>query len=125
MESIKSLTGAYAFMSSEYYVLFEYEGVLYKSAESAYQAARCVDPRMRGMFVNASGKEARVLGLFISEKPNWDFYKQDVMYDITLAKFQQNPKLYQQLYTTGDTPIKVDFIGSILMKVRDCYNALS
>lgn len=91
---------------------------LFICVESAYQAARCCDSGMAGMFVKLSGKEARELGAYVTERKDWDSTKRDVLYELTLEKFKQNECIAKKLLSTGNSEITDEFLGDILMRVR-------
>jgi predicted NAD-dependent protein-ADP-ribosyltransferase YbiA (DUF1768 family) len=72
-----------------------------------------------------SPQEAQSLGQLVSLHDDWEEIKDQVMYEVVKAKFQQNPVLLQQLLTTGDAEIVEPLwagnnkLGSICEKVRE------
>ena len=74
----------------------------------------------------------------VSRRPDWDNVKDQVMFDIVLAKFQQHEDLHAALLATGEGLIAeaspydsywglgndgngANHLGQILMKIRDIY----
>jgi len=100
MDSIKG-----TYLSNFYECRIEYGGLVYRNAESAFQAQKCADISKRHMFVGLSGAQAKSLGKTIDLVPEWDKVKLKYMTKILEAKFIQNPKLYSWLLSTGDEEI--------------------
>jgi len=118
--------------------------LLFKSAESAYQAAKSTDFKERILISNMEAKEAKKYGQSIALRPDWDAVKLGVMRDILFSKFQVNGYLWDKLAATGDavliegnrwhdqfwgdcicprckdTPGE-NHLGRILMELRDTY----
>lgn len=126
----------YAFLSNFYPCKINWEGRTYKSSEAAYQSAKCRNVSNRNLFINLNAAQAKRLGRKIHIDPNWDEYKDEIMYEICLAKFTQNEDLKEQLIKTypsllvegntwGDTYWGKcngqgrNKLGKILMKIRD------
>lgn len=118
METITEFKGEYDFLDNAYVAHIRIGTNFYMCAEAAYQAMRISDPSMRGMFSGMHAKEARVIGMFMPERKDWDDVKWNVLLDITREKFKQNPVLLDKLLKTGDSYINDDFLGKILMVVR-------
>lgn len=116
---IDSFTGEYAYLSNSYMAHIRIGHKTYMCVESAFQALRVCDGGMAGMFDEMTGKEARRIGLNMTERSDWDEIKWDVLYKLTLEKFKQNCSLGTKLLSTGDAIIKDEFLGDILMRVRD------
>lgn len=116
---IDSFTGEYAYLSNSYMAHIRIGHKTYMCVESAFQALRVCDSGMSGMFDSMTGNEARRIGLDMTERADWDDIKWDVLYKLTLEKFKQNQCLENKLLSTGDTVIKDEFLGDILMRVRD------
>lgn len=116
---IDSFTGEYAYLSNSYMAHIRIGHRTYMCVESAFQALRVCDGGMAGMFDGMTGGEARRIGLNMTERSDWDKIKWDVLYKLTLEKFKQNCSLGTKLLSTGDAIIKDEFLGDILMRVRD------
>ena len=134
--AITLFRGPYWFLSnmSEYPVV--YEGLLYRNSESAYQAAKFINPKTKALFLNLDGFEAKKLGKSrnFTMRKDWEEVKYDIMYKIVLAKFKQNVDALRRLIATGEkeiiegnpskyTPTKDDWIGKntlgkIHMRIR-------
>jgi ribA/ribD-fused uncharacterized protein len=134
--TIESFEGQYRFLSNFFYAPMNYEGHTYWSAEAAYQAAKCLNPEDKELFLGKTAQEAKKLGRKIQIRPDWDDVKIDIMKDIVKTKFTQYSYLKEQLIKTkdeeliegnwwGDTFWGVDsngigenHLGQILMELR-------
>lgn len=52
--------------------------------------------------------EAKRLGRQMKMRPDWDEIKFNVMREVVMAKFTQNPDLYQRLLATGNATLFSD-----------------
>jgi ribA/ribD-fused uncharacterized protein len=102
-----NFVGDFAFLANSYVVEggIEYEGVTYPSVESAFQAAKTLDPEERKLFETASTTQARRLGQKVTMRDRWDYYRVNVMQGLVRAKFE-NPELREKLLATGDEPLE-------------------
>lgn len=113
-----------------------YKGILYATAEGAYQAQKSELYYIQLQFANLSGIDAKRKGKTIKIRPDWSRVKYDIMHEIVLEKFSQNMMLRSQLLATGDTILihgndhgdiewgvyngyGKNHLGEILMKVRE------
>ncbi len=132
------------FLSNFYTKLFEFNGVMWPTAEHAYQAMKTLDPEKQEFIrrlPTAGG--AKRAGREIELRPDWDrviegsetLVKDLLMYRIVKAKFR-DPELATMLWQTGarmlvegnywgDSYWGVDYrkgglnkLGRILMRVR-------
>lgn len=118
--------------------------LLFRCAESAFQAAKSTDPKERILISNMEARESKRFGGNIAMRPDWDKIKLGVMRDILFSKFQINGDLWDKLAATGDavliegntwhdqfwgnctcdkckdTPGE-NHLGRILMEIRDTY----
>jgi ribA/ribD-fused uncharacterized protein len=137
MEKITSFKGEYDFLSNFYPCFVAYDGVLYPSAEHAYQAAKTDDPvwreRIRDCF---DARTAKSLGTSkLKLRADWNDFRQVVMNLIVLDKFSRSPFLGEKLLATGDAELiegntwgdhywgvcrgrGQNHLGRILMRVR-------
>lgn len=92
----------FSFLSNFYECSVIYEDIFYKSSEAAFQAAKTLDRKMKGVFSDLSPDHAKYLGRRIDLRPDWEEVKDQVMYEIVKAKFIQNEDLGRQLLETGD-----------------------
>ena len=135
-DRIAKFRGEYGFLSNMYDCPVTYNGVTYKSSESAYQAQRPVKQEDRDKFVFLSGLEAKKLVNELEGRTDWHVVNTGIMEEIVRAKFQQNPSLTKMLLATGDRQLVEgnrwhdtywgvcngrgeNMLGKILMKVRE------
>ena len=137
MSNVMVFRGEFAFMSNMYSVDFEWDGRMYHNSEAAFQSAKSLNPAERDRFSEMKGAVAKREGKKVLLRGDWNDVKVDIMEEIVLAKFSQNPKLAQKLIATGDMELMegnawhdtfwgVDaatgngenHLGKILMKVR-------
>lgn len=80
-----------------------YRGYAYKTAEHAFQAAKAKSP-IDGEYVAlaATPSEAKRRGRNVNLRPDWEFAKDRIMYEIVHEKFFQNGELARQLMATGN-----------------------
>ena len=139
-EHIMRFRNEYDFLSNFYPARIETDGVVYYSAEAAYQAQKCRTPEERLQFVRVSADEAKRLGSRVQMREDWEAVRLPVMEQIVSAKFRQNPYLAEWLLQTGtlllqegntwgDTFWGVDVkngigenhLGKILMHLRETF----
>lgn len=101
--AIKEFKGGNAFLSNFYVSSVIYEGIRFENSEAAFQAAKCPE-RMRE-FCGLSPQAAKRLGRRVEMRPDWETVKYDVMYQVCMAKFTQNPDLLEKLLATGDAEL--------------------
>lgn len=134
MKEITSFRGKYAFLSNFYECDVPFNGTIYRSAESAFQAQKC--PEYAKEFQLLSAKEAKAISRKIKLRSDWDQVRTSIMYQIIYSKFYYNEELRQKLLDTGDrnliegntwgdtywgvcNGIGENYLGRILMLVRD------
>jgi len=102
-QGIFGFFGPYRFLSNFHFVDVELDGVVYRTTEHAYQAAKTIDPEIRERFQRLTApRDARRLGQQIEIRPDWESVKYEVMYDLNLQKFSKGPLLWD-LLMTGDS----------------------
>lgn len=89
MNAITSFRDENYFLSNMFPCTISFEGLTYPSAESAFQAAKCLDPNDRIPFTKLDGYAAKKLGRKVALRADWETVKQDIMYQILKAKFSQ------------------------------------
>lgn len=114
------------FLSNLYAAPVTYNGVEFSSSEAALQAAKC--PERAEEFQHLRPEEARRLGQTVKLRPDWKEIREDVVYEVCKAKFEQNPLLMQWLVDTGDAELvpgdswgditEESCLGKILMRIR-------
>lgn len=85
--------GKYFFLSNFYPCRIEYDGLVYQNAEAAYQAQKELDFEKRKSYQLLNPYDAKRCGRSANLRPDWEDVKDSIMYEIILAKFQQNPDL--------------------------------
>lgn len=93
------------FLDNFYACQVTYQGITYQNSEAAFQAQKTTDPQERLKFANLPPQEAKSLGRLVPLRDDWEEIKDQIMYEVVKAKFQQNPDLLQQLLDTGDAQI--------------------
>lgn len=131
---IKGFFEQYRWLSNFYPCTINYCGYIFKSTESAYQAAKVPYHEM-GQFQSLEPSEAKKLGRIIPLRPDWGKVKDGVMYEILVEKFS-NLELRLLLLETGDRYLEEtnwwgdtywgvckgkgqNKLGKILMKIRE------
>lgn len=135
VKPIDSFRGEFYFLSNFYEAPVTFDGLTYRNNEAAFQAQKTV-PTERKQFCGMSPSEAKYLGRSVSLRTDWEAVKEDLMYQICLAKFTQNKGLGAKLLATGDATLiegnnwrdrewgvvngqGKNKLGLILMRVRD------
>jgi len=143
---IKGFFGEYRYLSNFYTSPVFYEGLLYRSSENAYQAAKLL-PHYRSALQDVSASTSKKLwksfgedSLYDNNSDEWDSRKYEVMSVIVFDKFFRNKFLREKLLSTKqkyleetlwwkDTYWGVDAnlggqnnLGKILMKIRDYWS---
>jgi ribA/ribD-fused uncharacterized protein len=100
---IASLKNTY--LSNFYESVILHDGMLYRNAESAFQASKCTEPKDRLLFQSLLGAEAKALGKKVIMREDWNEVRLSIMWDVLQAKFAQHPDLIAKLIATGDEEI--------------------
>lgn len=105
-KSILAFQDEYRFLSNFWPCDVRIGGLMYPSAEHAYQAQKTTDLHER-MFIaqnlKSPGQAKRYGGgTIIQIRPDWDAVRLAVMHEVVTAKFTQNPDLAKLLVATGD-----------------------
>ena len=144
-DNIKGFFDEYRWLSNFYDSPIYYEGLLYRSTENAYQAAKLL-PHYRVNLQNVSAALSKKIwktfgedSLYDNNSDEWDSRKYDVMSSILFDKFFRNVLLRDKLDQTGDKHLEetnwwsdtfwgVDIkkgglnnLGKILMKIRNYW----
>ena len=136
-KTISEFRVEYSFLSNFYLTPVEYDGIIYPSAEHAYQAAKTLDMEKRQKIANLKKSgDAKHAGKKIEKRADWnDELKLKIMLDILRIKFK-NEVMKTNLLETGryqlvegnwwnDTFWGVykgegkNHLGKLLMQVRD------
>lgn len=100
---IDSFRGKHGFLSNMYvFKGFVYDGALYQSTESFFQAMKTKDKSLRLVMSKLNGGKVKVVGRLLTLREDWtDQLKEEVMlYD--LRKKFSVPYLRKLLQSTGD-----------------------
>lgn len=148
MSTVTQFIKQYRFLSNFWETPVEFEGVIYPSAEHAYQAAKTLEPEYReSILLTPTPGKAKRLGKHVPIRPDWDDVKLEVMETILRDKFgPHNAGLNELLSVTkgqeliegnfwhdnywgvcygtkncdcADNPQGQNNLGLLLMKIRD------
>lgn len=139
---IDAFRGNNRFLSNFWGCRVPFEGVVYPSAEHAYQAAKTLSLASRELIQAApSAANAKTLGRVVRIRPDWEEVKVSVMLDILRSKFLHEPQR-SSLIETGNQQLvegntwhdnfwgacscrscqpatKHNWLGRLLMQVRE------
>ena len=97
---IDRFKGKYFFLSNFFEAPVEYDGIVYRNTEAAYQAQKTNSRAERQQFTTLDASSSKRLGRSVTLRSNWEDVKDKIMYEICYAKFTQNPHLAKQLIDT-------------------------
>lgn len=103
---INTFHGDHRFLSNFYPALVEYDGILYPTAEHAYQAQKVMSRslQMRISCLNTPGQAKRYTRK-LQIRSDWDSVRVSVMKGILFEKFRNNPECRNLLFKTGSTEL--------------------
>lgn len=101
MKKIESFDEEYRFLSNFWPCTFIWKGLVWKSVENAYQCAKSEDLPF-DKFKNLTPSQAKKEGQKLTLRNNWEQMKFQIMYELVLAKFNQNKDLKDKLIDTGN-----------------------
>lgn len=133
---IKEFRGKYYFLSNFYDYPVTYQGITYLNSESAFQAQKILNENIKKSFCNLAPNQAKRKGRRVQLRSDWENAKDNIMYEIVLAKFSQDAKLKRMLLNTNDEYLEEgnwwndtywgvcrgrgeNKLGKILMRVRE------
>lgn len=139
-EAIDRFFGEYRFLSNFAPVRVELDGMVFKSVESAYQAAKCHRRADRAVYVDAGPGKAKRLGRRIEDiRPDWDQVRVATMEGLLRQKFAEEPYRGRLLATDDRVLIEGNTwgdhfwgvcdglgennLGRLLMAIRDDLRA--
>lgn len=93
------------FLSNGFACKFEYAGLSFTNVESALQSAKAKEYRDKKLFTKLGPSQARYRGRLVKVRDNWHEVKEDILYNILYAKFNQNDNLKFLLLDTQDIDI--------------------
>lgn len=135
MKEVRGFIGEYRCLSNFSNHSVTYKGIKFDNSESAFQAQKVSDDNVKMEFSHLAPAQAKAKGKHVNLITNWEKIKDTIMYEIVLAKFQQNEDIKQILLSTGDAYLEEtntwrDYywgvcngrgenkLGKILMRVR-------
>lgn len=135
LAKINSFRDEYFFLSNFYEIPVNYNGLIYRNNEAAFQAQKC-DDETKLQFINLEPSKAKRLGRKVALRPDWENVKIGIMKEIAQAKFEQNPDIADKLIATGNAYLEEgntwsdrtwgtvkgkgkNHLGIILMEVRE------
>lgn len=91
------------FLSNFHPSPLRWDGLEYPCGENAFQAAKSLDPEVRKTFQTMTPGEAKRAGRKLALRPDWETAKNQIMLEITRAKFNHpaNWTLRERLIATG------------------------
>lgn len=98
----------YGFLSNFHKCSIIYHGIRYNHSEGAFQAQKTLDEqKRREISMLDPGRAKSTCGRHgsITLRPDWEEVKDNLMYEIVLAKFTQNKDLKEKLLDTGDAEL--------------------
>lgn len=133
---IDKFVDGYFFLSNFYIAPVKYGDYIYTSNEAAFQAQKVGDNASRVDFCYLYPSQAKSKGRHVTLRSDWETVKDNIMYEIVLAKFTQNENLRKRLIATGNEELiegndwgdqywgvsngsGKNKLGQILMRVRE------
>lgn len=98
---ILEFQGPYRWLSNFWPAVVVHEGLMFGSAEAAFQAAKAHHVVERQHFQALSPSAAKALGRRIVLRPDWEQVKIGVMLTVVRDKFYRSPELAALLCATG------------------------
>ena len=130
---IGEFRGKYYFLSNFSDSKIIINGITFLNGESAFHSFK--DISRQSEFANLEPSIAKRKGRHVKLRQDWEEVKDDIMYQVVKAKFQQNNDLKEKLIATGDEYLEEgntwndtywgvckgrgkNMLGKILMRVR-------
>lgn len=105
-DTITEFTGPYRFLSNFWVQPFEYKGIVFGSAEHAYQGAKARKHQDFLKVYNAKTPgEAKRIARTLPLSEDWNRLRLPLMWDILKVKFAYGTDLAQKLLDTGDAEL--------------------
>lgn len=104
--TIDSFRDDYAFLSNFYKSAMYYNGAIAPTAEHMFQSQKTMNAQEAARVLNAPDPQAaKALGRRVTLRSDWEQVKDHVMYDVVLAKFEQNDSIRTKLLATGSSKL--------------------
>lgn len=97
---ISEFRGKYYFLSNFYSSPVYYRGMTFRNAEAAFHAQK--DRSRASEFTRLNPSEAKRLGRRVRLRRDWEDIKEDIMFEVVMAKFGGSQTLADALLATGD-----------------------
>lgn len=102
-QGIYGFYGKYRFLSNFWMCSVPYKGLVYKSSEHAFQAAKMLNKcDMYGVMYTDTPGQAKRYGRTHAIRPSWNSMRIPVMHHIVFIKFAANRVLADKLLDTGN-----------------------
>lgn len=142
---IKGFFGQYRFLSNFYPCPITYQGLDFYHTEGAFQAAKTIDPNIHPAYSKyiatlKDPRDAKKFGQTCPLRPDWEYVKFDIMYELLEQKFTKEPfktlllntgnKYLEETNSWGDIIFGVcngtglNILGKLLMKLRQKIKTL-
>jgi len=136
---ISAFSGRHAFLSNFFKATITYNGIVYPTAEHAFQAQKTLDENDRNTIAGLPYPgRAKKYGKTVKLREDWDNIKVNIMKEIVTAKFDSSPHFKQALLETSSEEltegnnwndtywgicngIGSNHLGKILMEIRAKY----
>lgn len=105
VDTIDRFDGKYLFLSNFYICDVEYDGIVYPHTEAAFHAQKVFDEETKLKFTNVIPRKSKRLGHKVKLREDWDEVKDNIMYEVCKAKFEQNEDIRKLLLETGDATL--------------------
>lgn len=102
MNIINDFRGKYYFLSNFSDSKIEFNGFTYLNAEAAFHAQKNACNTYRYMMQFQDASTAKKEGRKTKLRSDWEQVKDQIMYEVVKAKFEQNDNLRTKLLATGD-----------------------
>lgn len=113
MEEIKGFHGTYFFLSNFSDSKIKIGNYTFDNGEAAFHSFK--QPEIAYVFVGVNPSTAKKKGRMVHLRSDWEEVKDNVMYNVVKAKFEQNPDLKEKLIATDDAYLEETNTW------RDCY----
>lgn len=97
---ISEFRGEHYFLSNFYSSPVYYRGMTFRNAEAAFHAQK--DRSRASEFTRLNPSEAKRLGRRVRLRRDWEDIKEDIMFEVVMAKFGGSQALADALLATGD-----------------------
>ncbi len=111
----------YEFLSNSFAATVEMDGLFYRNAEAAFQAARCADEKDRKRFLTCDGGGAKSIAAKVRPRADWEQVQLEMMARVLRLKFTQYPSLGEKLKETGNAVLVNGNNGKDLYWGMDLY----